>query len=150
MRDRHTGQIRQTGHVIVERLQRAAVCIAQQRLQAVFRLAGIERDAKIHRLLELWRDGREHGDRARHMEPANDDINAERAEAARQIHCARILIGLHADQPHNAGAGPGYVACDSLGPDSGIGLVVRVDYDRGFRAQDPSRRAIHRQSVQGS
>lgn len=102
--------------MIIERPQRAGGGIAEEFLEPVFSLAGIEHDAKVHRLLQLWRNGWQHRESARDVEPTDGDIDASCAEPAGQVHRARVLVGLHADQPHHAGASLGYVAGDPLRP----------------------------------
>jgi hypothetical protein len=74
--DRHAGEVRQCGHVVVERLQRAGGGVAQQRLEPVFRLSGIEDDAKVDGFLQIRGDGRQHGERAGDMESADDNVDA--------------------------------------------------------------------------
>ena len=54
------------------------------------------------------------------MEPADGDIDAELAKPARKVHRARILVGLHTDQPDQSATSLSYVARDTRRPNAGI------------------------------
>ncbi len=62
----------------------------------------IERDAHVERFLQVGHQIGEHGEQAGHVEAADDHRHAGRTKRPRDIERARILIGLHADQPDKA------------------------------------------------
>ena len=57
------------------------------------------------------------------------------AELAREIECAGILIGLHADQSDEAGAGPADLTDRTLHVDDGVALVAGIDLDIDVRSK---------------
>ena len=63
------------------------------------------------------------------MEAADRDLHVLLAEDAGEVERARILVGLHADQRHEAAARIANVARDALGVDDGVALVIGFDVD---------------------
>ena len=103
--------------------------VAQHLVEPAFGLAGEQRHA--HRLgaVEIGIDAVEHGEHAGHVEAADADLDAARAQRPGQIERARKLVRLHADQHDHAGAGRFDHRRQPLGADAGIGLVEGVDLD---------------------
>ena len=95
---------RQIVHEVVERLQLVAIRGAQQIVESPLRLAREQGDAEIHRFLQLRRHLRQHRDAAADMEAADADRDARCAQRPGDIHRARKLIGLHADQANQPAA----------------------------------------------
>ncbi len=75
--------------------------------------------------------------------------NARGAERPRDVERARILIGLHADQPDHAEAARFTEAAQQFRHiDAGIGFVDDVDLDIDVGAQHAALRAIERHAMQ--
>jgi hypothetical protein len=147
--DRHRCdfEARQIVHVIVERLQRAVPRVAQHLIEPPLGLAGEERDAQRLCLAQLGRHVGQHRQRARDMEAADADLHAALAQPARDVHRARILVRLHADQPDHAAVGARDEARDALGADAGVGLVEGRDDDINIVAKDAALGAIDGEAV---
>ena len=76
-RRRLAGELRQVVHVVVQRLERAVVGVAQHLIEPVFfRLAGEKRNAHLLRGFDVGRQFRQHGDAAGDMESADADRQA--------------------------------------------------------------------------
>ncbi len=103
-RHRRALEPRQVVHEVVERSQLVAVGRAQQLVQPALGLAGEQRDAEIHRLLQLGGEVRQHRDAAADVEAADAHRDAGRAQRPRDVDGPRKLIGLHADQPDQSAA----------------------------------------------
>ena len=83
------------------------------------------------------------------MKAANDDGDAGLAERPRDIERARILVGLHADQPDHAEAiGLAEPAQELWDVDAGVGLVDDIDLDVDIRPEHLALGAIERHAVQ--
>jgi hypothetical protein len=145
----HALDPRQVVHVVVDRLQRAGVGVAQHLLETPFHLAREERDA--HRLgaVEIRIDAVEHRDHAGDMEAARDHGNAARDEVAREVERARELVRLHADQHDSAGACLLDQLRDAVGADAGVGLVPGMEDDLDLVAEDAPLGAIAGEPVKG-
>ena len=132
-RIRHFGHV---GEVIVDRLQRTGVNVAQKLTHAAFPFACEQRDAHIERLLQIERQAGQHRDAATDMESTHHHRDAGGAELAREIECSRILVRLDADEPDEAaigGANPGDCAFHI---DNGVALVKAVDVDFDIGPED--------------
>ena len=141
---RHFGHV---GEIIVGRLRGAGGDIAQQAGHAALALAGEQRDAEIERLLQVGRQLRQHRDAAGDMEPADDHRHVGRAELAREIERARILVRLHADQADEARAGGADLSDRALDVDDGVALVIGVDLDIDVGAEHLRLGALGQQAV---
>jgi len=72
-----------------------------------------------------------------HVEPAGQHRQASRKEGTREIHRARKLVRLNANQTdQRAAACLADRADDPLGPYPAVGLVVSVQLDVDFRPED--------------
>jgi hypothetical protein len=143
---RHIDQI--VGEVVV-RLEAAAGRFLQQRFKPAFRLAGKNTHAKLAGAIEI--DGRavEHGDAAGDVKAADDDGNAGGAERPRDVERARILVGLHTDQPdHAESTSFAETAQQFRDIHAGIGFVDNVDVDIDVVAEHAALRAIERHAVE--
>jgi hypothetical protein len=136
--------------MIVERFQLARLRIQQDFVEpAVFRLSREEADPERLSLLQGHVHVVEHGNAARHMEPANADRKPLFSERPRQIQGAGKLVGLHADHgDERLAAGALDLAHDGRRAHAPIGLVERFDPDLDAVAQDLARRAILGNAVQ--
>ena len=81
------------------------------------------------------------------MEAADRDLHAELAKRPRDVHRARILVRLHADDADQAAIAADD-ARDAFGPDAGVGLVEGGDVDLDIVAEHAALAAIQRQPVQ--
>jgi hypothetical protein len=72
---------------------------------------------------------RQHGDAARGMEAAHDDLNAGIAELPADIDGAWELVRLHADQADHGAVRFLQPADQLFEADDGIGLIDHVDLD---------------------
>jgi len=71
------------------------------------------------------------------VEPAGQHRQASRKEGTREIHRARKLVRLNANQTdQRPAASLADRADDPLGPNPAVGLVVGVQLDVNFRAED--------------
>ena len=116
-------------HEIVERLHLAAPRVAKHLIEPMlFRCACEQSYAACLRLFELGRHFGQHGDAARHMKPADTDLNAGVAELAREVHRAGILIRLHADDAdQRPPTAPLQVADDPFRMDAPVGVIIGLD-----------------------
>ncbi len=103
-RHRHLRDVWQVVHVIVKRLERAVVCVAQHALETPLGFAGEQRDAEIHRLLQFRLDARQHRQRARDMEAADRDLHAQLSQGAAR-HRTHADTGSTARRPDTPGPG---------------------------------------------
>jgi hypothetical protein len=131
-RDRRALDRRQVVHEIVERLERAGVCVTQHLAEPAFGLAGEDRDAERLRVLQRLVVAVEHGDHTRHVETADADLDALRAQRPRQIERARPLVRLHADHHDHAGVGGLDQSGDVVDADAAVGLVDGMNVDVGI------------------
>src|SRR5262249_1416209 len=121
------GHARHLVEIIVDRLEPAAVDVAQEAGHAAFPFAGEPRDAEVERVFEVGRQLREHRDAAADVESADDHGNAGGAKRAGDIDGARELVRLHADKPEEAGTrGEDRTDC-ALDVDDGVALVTALD-----------------------
>ena len=135
-------------HEVVERLEAPLVRIDEQRVETTLELAGIERDAALHRLHEIGGQRRQHRDAAAGMKAADHDRHPALTELHREVDRAGELVALHADQQHHAAfAGPRERRDDAFGPDPGVRLVVRRDGDLHVRSEHAALGAVRRESV---
>jgi hypothetical protein len=142
-------QRRQIVHVVVERLERAVPRVAKNGLQASLGLAREQRDAQIHRFLELRRQIRQHGKATGDVKTADADLHAGRAQAACDIHGAWILVGLHSHQGHQAAAAAaGDLPRNALRFDARIRLVEGGDVDDDVVAEHAALVAVQSQAIQ--
>ncbi len=143
-RGRH---FRHVGQIIVDRLGFAVGDVAQNVGHAAFGLAGEQMDAEIERFLQVGRQSRQHGDAAGHMKAAHDHGQPQRAEFSAEIERARILVGLHADQPDHAAAR----GTDAFGHgghiDDGVALVAGLDLDIDVGAEHAVVGALPHQPI---
>src|SRR5215469_17307970 len=122
-RHRHALERRQVVHEIVERLQLPLDRIAQHLLQpALLRLAGEEEDAHLLRAAHIRIALRQHGDGAGDMEAADPDHDPALPERAGDVEGTRELVGLDADQHHDADIRTLQQGSDLARLDTGIGL----------------------------
>src|SRR5262249_39118893 len=82
-------------------------------------------DAEIHRFPQFRRNVRQHREAPGYMESADADLRALGAQLPGDIHRARILIGLDADQAHEATT-PADPACDAAGGGRRVWLWPRA------------------------
>ena len=143
-------EVRQVVHVVVERLQRAVVGIAQHDVEAAFLgLAREHGDAHVHGFLDLRRRDRQHRQAARHMEAAQRHRIAALEELARKIDGAGKLVGLHADQADQClAAGALDLRHQALRADARVGLVDRPDDDLDVGAQHLAALAVLAQAIE--
>jgi hypothetical protein len=128
-RNRRALDPRQVVHVIIERLERAGVGIAQHQLEPAFRLACDQRQAYRPGAVEIGVDAAEHRQHAGDVEAADADLDAALAQRPRQIERARELVRLHAGEHHHAGAGFLDHRRQAFGADAGVDFVEGVDVD---------------------
>ena len=64
----------------------------------VFSFAGKQGDAKLGRLVQLWRELRQHRQRAANVKPTYCDFEPSGTECPRHVHRARELVGLHTNK----------------------------------------------------
>ncbi len=137
----------QVVQVVIERLQLAVPRVAQNLIEAVLLgLAGEERDAHVHRLLQLRRDAAEHRQAARNVKAAEAHLNSSGAQRAGDVQRARKLVGLHADQHHQA-ALAGQRARDAPRTDARVVLIHGLDVDLNLRPEHAARAAVEREAV---
>ena len=151
IRDGLVLQVRQVVHIVVDRLRRAAMDVLEEALEMLLRLAGVERDPEIDRLLELRRQLFEHRHHARDVEAADRHLHALRAELPGDRHGARELIRLDADETHDA-VMPLLLdsprdACDR---NLDVHLVIGVDLDLDVLAEHLPLGAILRDRIEAS
>ncbi len=103
-KDRNCGSshIRHVVQVIVRRLRRAGVDIAQQALEPAFALAGVEDHAQCLRFLQVRRQFRQHGHASGDMEAPDRDRYAASPKLAANVERAGELIRLNAHQRNEA------------------------------------------------
>ena len=83
------------------------------------------------------------------METADRDLHAGRTQAARDIHGARIMVGLHSDEGDQAAAaGARDVARNTLRVDARIRFVEGLDIDGDVIAEHAALPAVERQAIQ--
>jgi hypothetical protein len=83
------------------------------------------------------------------VKAADAHLYARSAQRFCDVHGARILVGLNADQRHEAVAAAfADLADDALRPDAGIGLVARGDADLDVLAEHFAPGAVEREPVQ--
>src|ERR1019366_3919281 len=112
-------------------------------------LAGKQRDAQIHRLPEFGRHIGQHGQAAGNVKTADADLHPSRAQAARDIHGARILVALHShERDHATAAAPRDPPRNTLRMDARIGLVDGGDVDDDVVAEDAALVAVQSQAIQ--
>ena len=144
--NRRRRHVRHVAEVIVDRLRRAAVDIAQKIGEAPLALPGVEDDPERLRFLEVRRQFGQHGDASRDMEAADSDRHAALAKFAPDVERARKLIRLHADQRHHPLIGE-----DSLrnggNVDDGVALVVDFHGDFDVGAENVTLRAFGEQAI---
>src|SRR6185437_7488892 len=116
-------------HVIVERLERAGIGVAQYLVEAALGLAGIDRQAHRLGLTQRRVVAADHRDDAGHVEAADRDLDAPGAKRSRNVEGARRLVRLHTDQHHHAVARGFDRPGDAVGADAGVGFVERMDFD---------------------
>ena len=88
--------------MIVDRLEPAAIDVAQQVGQAPLAFAGIESDPEIEGFLQIGRQHGQHGNAPARMEPPDHDGNIGRPELPGDVERPRELVGLDADQTDEA------------------------------------------------
>ena len=98
------GHVRHVGEIIVDRLGRAGVDVAQELGYPSLALARVEDHAERLRLFQIRRQFGKHGNAAGDMEAADHDRDALRAESAREIEGAGKLVGLDPDEPDESAA----------------------------------------------
>ena len=131
------------------RLEIAVGDTTQQRLETAFGLARENRNAEFARKVKVDRLAIEHRQAAGDVKAADGDVDAGSAERPGDVQRARILIGLHADQPDHAEAVMLAEAAQQLGDvDPRIGLVDHVDVDVDIRAEHATIGAVERDPVQ--
>ena len=91
--------------IVVDRLARAVVDVAQKLGHAAFAFAGEEVDPEIDRFLNSSGSLGQHREAAADVKPADDHGNAGARNFAAEIERARKLVGLHADEADEAAAG---------------------------------------------
>ena len=154
MRDGEDGgrfglQRRQILQVVVDRLQRPVRGILQDQVHPAFQLAGEHADAQVERLLQVGLHFGQHRETAGHMKSADHHRHARRTERAGDIECARILIRLHTDDPHQAES----VVTPKQGKqlvdfDPGMDLVDHGDVDGRVGPQHGAQPRIPPQAVE--
>ncbi len=85
-------------HVVVDRREPAGQRIGEDSGEPPFGFAGKQADAEPAGCFEIGRQLRQHRKATRHVKPADRDLDAGFAEPCSQIHRARELVRLHADQ----------------------------------------------------
>jgi hypothetical protein len=146
-RRRHAGDARQVVHVVVEGTERPRPGVAQYLVEPSSRLAGKERDTERHRLLELRRQLGQHRQRARHVKAADANLDAARAQQARDIHGAGELVRLHAHQPDEPALDFADRAGDALRLDASVGLVEHGDDDVDIGTQHAALGAVAGETI---
>ncbi len=140
------GKIR---HEIVARPEPSLLRGGEQVVQATLRLAGEETDAERLRLAQIGRELREHRQTAADMEAADRDLDAGGAQLARDVHRARELVGLHADQTHEAIHPVALEAADDTAQRQDLGrLVAHLDLDLRVGSERAAGACLFRQTVQ--
>ena len=123
-------EARQVVEEIVDRLQRSRGGVGEHVGEAPLRLPGEQGDSEVERLFQRIRRLGQHGEATRDVEAADADRNARRAQGTRDVHDARKLVRLHADETDEPpSARLGDLVGDAVGPDAGIGLVNGKDLD---------------------
>jgi hypothetical protein len=119
-------QVRQVVHIIVERPQRATIGVAQHLIEpSVLRLAGENGYAQILGLADVGRQLRQHGEAAGDVKATDADLDARRAQRARDIHRPRKLVRLDADQADQAAtAVVAYLPNDLARIDPRVGFII--------------------------
>ena len=136
-------QVWQVVHGVVDRPRRAAVDVLQEPREVFFRLARIEHNAEVERLLEFGGQLFQHGHAAADMEPADRNRDALRPKLARDRHGAGKLIRLDADKADDARMVRSvYALGDSLDGNLDVHVVVGVHLDRNVLAQHVLIRAV--------
>ncbi len=149
VRRRHALQPREVAHVVVERLQLAAIGGLQQFVEASLRFPGEERDAEIHRVAKLRRHVRQHREATADVKPADADRDPGGDQRPGDVDGARKLVGLYADEPYQTPpARCADLPNDRSGSDSRVGLVLDRDPDLDIRAEHPALGAVEREAVQ--
>ena len=127
----------------------AAIGGSQQLVEASLRFTGEERDAELHRVAKLRRNVRQHREATADVKPADADRDPGGDERPGDVHGARELVGLHADEADEPpSARRADLPDDRVGPDAGVGLVLDGDADLDVLAQHPPRGAVEREPVQ--
>ena len=149
--DRLAGKVRQILHVIVDRLRGAGPDFLEQRLvTAVLRLAGEDRAADVDGLLDVRRDRLQHRKAAGDMEAADRDGDARRAEAPRDMHGARKLVRLDADEAKKRAVRRLHVADELVDRDEHVRLVEGLVFDLDILAEHLAARAVAGQRVEAA
>ena len=108
-----------------------------------------QRDAERERVLHLRRHLRQHREASADVESAERDLDSGGAQLARDIDRARELVGLHADQQHDAAVRVAPEPANYLAHRHfGVGLVVRLDLEIDARAEDLPRLRVEREAVE--
>ena len=135
-RRRHALEVRQIVHEVVERLRAAIDGVAQHLLQAAFlRLAGEEEDAHLLGPAHIRIALGQHGDGAGDMKAPDAHHDAPLPQRPGDVEGAGKLVGLDADQHHQADIGGPDEGGDPAGIDAGIGFVEAVDLELDILAQ---------------
>ncbi len=147
-RDRRALDPRQIGHEIVKRLERARRAVTQHLVEMALRLAREQRHAHGPGAVEIGVNAAEHRQHAGNVEAADADLDAARAQRARQIERARELVRLHAGQHDHAGPGRLDHRRQTRGPDAGIGFVKGVNLDTDVVAEHCAFGAVLGQTIE--
>ena len=149
-RDHLALQARQIGQVVVDRRQASGDGVAQERLQALLGFAGKEGQAQVLGLLQVGRQLVEHRQAAGDVEAAHRHRHAGLAELARDVHGARKLVRLHADQAHQPEIAVVAEPPDQLVEgDQRVHLVVGVQHQFDLVPEHVPLRQVERQAVDG-
>ena len=120
----------------------------QQLVQPSLGLTGEQRNAEVHRLLQVRRYIGQHRETAAHMKATDANRNTCSEERPRDVNCARKLIGLNADQADECTTSAGTdLPNDLLGTNSRIRFVPRRDLDLDRIAQRATLCTVQCQSV---
>ena len=140
----------QVFHIIVERSQRAAMSVAQQQVEpSLLRLAGENGNAQILSLADFGRQLRKHGEATGNMKAADADLDARRAQRARDVHRPRKLVRLDADEADQpATAVVAYLPDDLARIDPRVGFVIGAQAELDIVAQNLAGGRVRRKSVE--
>ena len=134
-------------HVVVDRLEPAGERIGEDLDEPPFGLAGEEADPEPAGRLEVGRQLRQHRHATRHVKPADRDLDAGFAKPGGQVHRARELVRLHADEADEPGIGALDPPDDAPHRDDGVALVIGADLDRDVGAERAPLGQIRRDPV---
>ena len=125
-------------HVIVERRKPAIPGVPEYLVEAAFlSLPGKQRNAECLGFAQVVGHFRQHGDASRNVEAADADRQSRGPERTREIHGARKLVGLDADQADQClAAGCTNVSEDTPRPDPPVGLVISVQANFNVTPKD--------------